>query len=370
MTTQEPLNIAHDRKELFMYYMLARRTNTTLDVEGPPGSGKTEMIGLLAEMGRTCLPEALDPDSLPDGWVPRTSIFYLSQWSGDDMVGYPMEGPDGLTFLPPMMLRKLREGDFLVCDEKTTPCAPSSIKGMLQLTQGERAAIGDWVGPDNVTRITLGNGAEHGNVDYEANPVQGNRVTRLTYLGPTVDEWLEYVGPKGIHPVIGTYVRMEGRDALNAFDPELDRSPTPRSWWNASRSLLSMEDMLGGRRAVRTHQRMAVASTAVGDYAAIQLETIFELADTMVPFSEIATNPLGAHVPSPSSEPNELFLCVTHVGNRTRPEHWENVAQYIARLPIEMQGTVVAPILKRHPELITTPEFMEYSARTAGLVID
>jgi hypothetical protein len=75
-------------------------------------------------------------------------------------------------------------------------------------------------------------------------------------------------------------------------------------------------------------------------------------------------------VPNPQTEPNQLFLCVTHVGNQCRPEHWANVSQYVARLPIEMQGICVTPILQRHPELLTTPEYMEYTARTAGLVID
>jgi hypothetical protein len=207
-------------------------------------------------------------------------------------------------------------------------------------------------------------------VDYEANPVQGNRVCRVQYLGPTVEEWFDWAVPRGQHPVVATFIRMEGRDSLNAFDPEQDRSPTPRSWWNASRALLELEEMHGGRNAVSLATRMSVVSAFVGDASALKLEAVFELAATMIPFSEIVANPTKVRVPDPMTEPSQLFLCVTHVGNRCHPEHWSQVAKFIARLPIEMQATAVSPILQRHPELKTTPEFVAYTARTAGLVIN
>jgi hypothetical protein len=369
--SDDTLNVAYNRKQFFTFLQVAREANLTVDIEGPPGIGKTEMCNLLADWGKDCVPNGLDTDALPEDWRPKVVTFYLSQWTGEDLVGYPHMSEDkGLYFIPPLRLRQLQAGDILIIDEKTTPASPSSIKAMLQLTQGDRPAVGDWEGPLGVTRITLGNRAEDGNVDYEANPVQGNRTMRIVYLGPSADEWLDYVVPKGIHPVIGTYIRMEGRDALNAFDPEQDRSPTPRSWWNGSSALLALERIRGGRKMVPLSERMSVVAACVGDAAALKLESIFALADSMVPFSEIVLNPDGAHVPDPQTEPNELFLCVTHIGNRCKPEHWKQVARYIARLPVEMQGVCVAPILKRHPQLTTTPEFMAYTTRTAGLVIN
>ena len=114
---------------------------------------------------------------------------------------------------------------------------------------------------------------------------------------------------------------------------------------------------------------VAVMASFIGDPAAIQLETIFEMADTMIPFAEIVMNPNGTSVPDPQREPNELFMVTTHIGNRCHPEHWSAVSQYIRRLPIEIQGICMSPIIKRHPELVTTPEYMEYTTRTAGLVI-
>lgn len=370
------LNVLTSRKALFQAIACARMANVTLVILGPPGSGKTEITQQVGKMGTKCLPYPMLEriDSIPDTWVPNVLSIYASQVTGEDLVGFPYmppgeTNPDHFEFVPGKALRALREGDFFIGDEFTTPAAPSTVKAFLQIACGERLCIGDYIGPKNVTRILLGNRPEDGNVDFEYNPVVGNRVVKYEYMGPTADEWVPWALEHDVHPVIATVIRMEPA-LLNAFDAEADRSGTPRSWMNASRNLLAAEHLAGGRHNIDIGTRMQRVASAVGDASALKLESIFELQDKLVPFGTIVADPENAPIPDPHREPAAHFLTVTHVGNRTTPETWRKVCAYIARLPVEMQGIAIMPIRTRHPELVTTPEFMEFQVRTSGLVID
>jgi len=370
------LNILNSRKALYKAIARARRCGVTIVIEGPPGSGKTEITEQLASLGKDCLPEAMEAekDSIPDTWRPKVVSTYASQVTGEDLVGMPFlppgeTSPEHFEFVTGKALRSLKRGDFWIGDEITTPAAPSTEKAMLQMAASKIISVGDWVGPPDVTRILLGNRPEDGNVDYSFNPVVGNRVVKYEYTGPTVDEWIPWFFAHDGHPVIGTVIKME-QELLNKYDAELDRSPSPRSWFNASRNLTAAEWLAGGRHNVSIAERMQCVAAAVGDAAALQVEAIFQLHDKLIPFGAIVKDPDNCLVPDPHHDPAAHFLTVTHVGNRCTPDVWKPVSRYIARLPVEMQAVAVTPIKTKFPELITTPEFQEFTVRTSGLVID
>jgi hypothetical protein len=236
------------------------------------------------------------------------------------------------------------------------------------MAASERIAVGDWVGPPNVTRLLLGNRADDGNLDYQLNPVVCNRTVVYEYLGPTADEWIPWFLEHRGHPVIATAIKMNP-DMLNAYNADEDRSPTPRAWYNASKNLIAAEKLAGGRHNVDIGIRMQRVAAAVGDAAALQTEAIFEMHEQLVPFGDIVSDPENARLPDPEQDPAANFLTVTHVGNRCEPATWRPVCRYIARMPVELQAVAIAPIAVKYPELTTTTEYLEFSQRTSGLLV-
>jgi len=338
---------------------------TTCTILGDPGIGKTEgveqIINVMADEG--IHPMGWEP---PENWAPKMVGFYASQHEGTDLSGYPVLSADGeaLTFKVMQKLRSLNEGDALVIDEVTL-ADENTLKPCLQLTSGDRPSVNDWVGPQHVARIMMGNLATSGNYDYVLNPVQCNRGKVYEYLGPTVDEWLTYGMAKGLHPAILTAIKMEGASLLLNWNPSRDRNPTHRSWVTASKSLLAAEHLYPG--GVPMDVRLSELASAVGDSAALQVETLLTLQDKLVPYATVVAHPTTAPVPDGHSDPEAQFLMATHVANKCRPDDWSSVARYIERFPLELQATMTSPIVARHPVLLTTSEYANYASRTGNL---
>lgn len=361
--TTNALNIISSREELLMTMKIDKHAGITSVILGDPGLGKTEITEQVAA----------DPDVLPagcvldDGYVPKSVGFYASQHEGTDLSGYPVLSEDGdaLEFKVMQKLNSLRPGDTLVIDEFTL-ADPSTLKPCLQLLSGSRPCVNDWVGPKHVTRIAMGNLAESGNIDYYYNPVMGNRVKLYEFTGPTVDEWIEYALYKRVHPAILAAIRMEGASLMLDWNPSRDRNPTPRSWFNASASLLAAEALFP--EGVPMQVRLMHLAAAVGDPAALQVETLLTLQDKLVPYETVLASPDTAPVPDGMTDPDAQFLMATHVANKCTPDDWSAVMTYVERFPLELQQTIVAPIVARHAALLTTTEYANFASRTSGLL--
>lgn len=363
MSETNALNIIRSREELLMTMKIDKHAGITSIILGDPGLGKTEITEQVAA----------DPEVLPqgcvldDGYVPKLVGFYASQHEGTDLSGYPVLSEDGeaLEFKVMQKLRSLKSGDTLGIDEFTL-AEPSTLKPCLQLLSGSRPCVNDWVGPEHVTRIALGNLAESGNIDYYYNPVMGNRVKLYEFLGPTVDEWIEYAMLCGVHPAILAAIRMEGADLMLQWKPARNRNPTPRAWFNASASLLAAERLFPD--GVPMSVRLMHLAAAVGDPAALQVETLLTMQDQLVPYATVVASPENAPVPDGVTEPAAQFLMATHLANKCVPDDWSAVMTYVARFPVELQRTIVAPITARFPVLLTTTEYANFASRTSGLL--
>jgi len=360
--SSNPLNILRSRDDLQRAIMINRHANKTMIVLSHPGLGKTECVEQIV-CSTPVLPKGL---VLDDGYEPKVTGFYASQHEGTDLSGYPVLSEDGnaLTFKVMQKLQALRPGDALTIDEITL-ADEGTLKPCLQLMSGSHLAVNDWVGPENVTRIAMGNLADSGNLDYLYNPVLGNRVKLYEWTGPTLDEWIAYALTQGTHPAILAAIKMEGPSLMVDWDPSRERNPTCRSWFTASDSLLSAEELFP--EGVPMHVRMSELAAAVGDPAALQVETLLTLQDKLVPYETVIASPDNAPVPDGMTDPAAQFLMATHVANKCVPDHWTAVMTYIARFPIELQQTMVAPIVARFPVLMTTAEYANFASRTSGL---
>lgn len=73
---------------------------------GPPGTGKTSIAALAAELGRRCM--------MCTGVLPTTAT---SDWSTYDTIGGLQPTPDGLLFRPGIFVDAITDGKWLVIDE-------------------------------------------------------------------------------------------------------------------------------------------------------------------------------------------------------------------------------------------------------------
>ena len=73
---------------------------------GPPGTGKTTLAYLAAELGRKAM--------LGTGFLPTTAT---SEWTTYDTIGGMQSSPDGLIFRPGMFVEAIESGRWLVIDE-------------------------------------------------------------------------------------------------------------------------------------------------------------------------------------------------------------------------------------------------------------
>lgn len=368
--TNQKLATLSSMADLQQAFLICRRANRSMAILGGPGCGKTEGIMHIARtMGREVLPAPMDGklDDLPEGWAPKVIHDFASNMSGEDLKGIPYRAGDVIKWSIPENLRQLAEGDVYFMDEFTNPF-DRSMEGMMQnIGVGERMRVGDWIGPPNVTRVFSGNMPEDGNVTFALSPVLSNRMGVYQFLGPDpVNEWIPWFLEHGGHPIIATAIRMEPT-ILNQYDADEYSCPTPRAWYSASQALNAVEFVAEQQGStVSDSTRMRHVASYVGDSAALKLEAVFALRDKIIPFSEIVKDPLGARIPS-GKDPAVLFLTVTQLAARTKPNVWKQVAQYVERLPLEMQPVVVTPVLTRHPELEQTGEYVEYTVRTAAL---
>lgn len=77
-----------------------------LILTGPPGTGKTSIAGLAAELGRKSM--------MCTGFLPTTAT---SEWSTYDTIGGLQPTPEGLLFRPGMFVEAITDGKWLVVDE-------------------------------------------------------------------------------------------------------------------------------------------------------------------------------------------------------------------------------------------------------------
>jgi hypothetical protein len=235
---------------------------------------------------------------------------------------------------------------------------------MLQMCNGERITCGPWVGPRGVRRVLIGNTADSGNFSFIDNAVLGNRLLQYEWT-PLFNEWLEtFALPYGIHPLIGAAVKMEGQSLFLDYDASRNRNSTPRSLTNASDAMLAAEEYTGDQ--LDHGQRMQILAAALHDEAALKVQSLFQLHDKIVPFSAIVAQPDTAPIPE---NPAALFMTCATVSRRCEPEHWSAVMGWVNRLPLEHRGSVVEPIFKRHPAMVSTKEGNQYSVDTAPLVV-
>jgi len=358
------MHVVHGVAALKLALGVDRAAGNTTVVEGIPGLGKTEIAEAITEDGAytAAMQDGFDPDLLhPDG--PQTHTVRIGLYEDYDFPGplYVDRSDQLQSHLHPT-LSGLRYGDTLVIDEIKLKGAN---KVAMMLMEGRRPRVGHWTGPEHVFRIGLANGVEDGALECIDNAVTGNRHGHIRWTGPTAQERIEWGLEQRENPIVIAAMKMEGDGLIKDYDPTRMRNSTPRSLHAASRAMNALERYCEATATEITHgMRVQTLARHIHDAAALKIAAVFALRDKLVPFSAILSSPSEAPIPN---DPASMMMLCSNVGNRTAPDNFDTVMRYVERLPLETQGAVVDPVLKRHPELFATSVAQQYHTRTNEL---
>lgn len=360
----DQMNVIHGVAALKSALGVHRMAGNAVVVESPPGQGKSDIGNAITkdDTYTECMQPGFDADRLaPEG--PKVCEVRIGLYEDYDFPGpLYVDRSDVLrTHLHPT-LDALVYGDTLLIEEMKLKGAN---KVAMMLLEGTQPRVGHWTGPEHVFRLGLANGSEDGALECLDNPVVGNRHAHITWTGPTVTERVSYGLEQRENPIIVSAIKMEGDNLLKDYDPLRMRNTTPRSLSAASRSMDALERYAKAAGDEVTHaQRVQLLAQHLNDAAALKIAAIFSLRDKLIPFSSILAAPSQAPIPE---DPASMMMLCSNVGNRTDANNFATVMRYVERLPIETQGAVVDPVLKRHPELAATPETQDYHKRTREL---
>lgn len=151
-------------------------------------------------------------------------------------------------------------------------CGPDIQKFLFQLLT--QKAINKHKLPSNIVLVLAGNRAEDHAGFRQMNSGISSRVTHFTVKGdPNV--WIEdYAFEQGIHQDIIAYIQFSP-DKLNGTPLENQAWPSPRTWTEASRQILSFEKEIG--RSATTEEMFPIIKAKVGQDHATDFYNFREL---------------------------------------------------------------------------------------------
>jgi hypothetical protein len=360
----QEMHVVHGTAQLNQALGVERMAGNAVVVESPPGFGKSELAWAITrdETYTANMQDGFDPDKLaPEG--PQVREIRVGLYEDYDFPGpLYVDRSDVLrTHLHPT-LESLHYGDTLLIEEIKLKGAN---KVAMMLLEGRFPRVGHWTGPEHVFRLGLANGVEDGALECIDNAVVGNRHAHIRWTGPTPKERVQWGLDNRENPIVVAAIKMEGDELIKDYDPTRMRNSTPRSLHNAARAMDALERWHRANGSTPTHaERVQTLARHINDAAALKIAAVFALRDKLIPFSAILSAPGTAPIPE---DPASMMMLCSNVGNKTTPQNFDDVMRYVSRLPLETQGAIVDPVLKRHPELHATTTAQQYHNRTSDL---
>lgn len=307
-------------------------TNIPLMIFGPPGVGKSDIIGALTEQHDM---ELID--------------VRLGSFMPEDLGGIPV--PNHKTarverFMPDLIERVVSRHedtgrDCVLFLDEITSANGSVLAPAYQLVRDRELA--GYKLPKGTRIIAAGNRAQDRGVVNEMPAPLLNRMGIIEYLGPTKDEFLSYASNGDVHPTVMTFLERHPEwicSKINPEDPE-GRFPSPRSWEHVGDALRALD-----KRNASMSDRLFHVSAFVGDAAALAFETVLRLQDKLVPYEEVLRDPEGVRV-----DEENIAVCymqmTTVVQNVESAKDWLTTFRYIERLPKELMGAYFRQCLAR-----------------------
>jgi len=307
----------------------------TVGLEGPPGSGKSELVAQAAKAA-----------GLP------LMILNLELSDTTDGKGLPFRDPDNKN-----QVVWLKDKRWLVdypfanfMDE--LPRAVVPVQGAARTLMLENR-IDDLYMPKDMWHVWAGN--------RTADKAGANRVPTIiyqvsfmyatAYSAESQVEWM--ITQPDLDLLTMRYLRMKG-DAALSFDPNKKINATARSWTKVAKKLFAKPDA-----------PFATVAGLLGKGVAIELMAFRALAPSLPSPEEVELNPKGARVPENISA---QFLITDMLADRASFNNFDTLVEYAQRLAPEMQAKFIKDSITRVPEVQGTSSFTTWGIKFAEVL--
>jgi MoxR-like ATPase len=324
--------------------------HTPVMLWGPPGVGKSQMVGQVAERHK----------------VPVIDI-RLSQMEPSDLRGIPFRVEERVEWAVPAMLpdakRHGKEG-FLFLDEITS-APPTVSAAAYQLILDRR--LGNYRVPEGWVIIAAGNRQGDRGVTYAMPAPLANRFSHYT-VDTHLDDWVAWAYENGIDDRVIAFVRFRP-ELLFEFDPAQNpvAFPSPRSWEYAHRAVKKFEN--------QPQLLLESLQACVGQAAGIELHAFIQNLDQMPDLEAILR---GEKVPVPKEVDLQYAVASALVGHAIRARNLANASElhghildYAIKFPQREMGVMLVSDMHRAigQDLFSVPQFAQWADSVAEVMI-
>lgn len=325
--------------------------HTPVMLWGPPGVGKSQMVGQIAS-----------------GHGAPIIDIRLSQMEPSDLRGIPFRVEDLVEWAVPAILPDAaRHGPrgILFLDEITS-APPAVSAAAYQLILDRR--LGEYRVPEQWAIFAAGNRQGDRGVTYTMPAPLANRFSHFE-VDTHLDDWVAWAYANDIDDRVIAFLRFRP-ELLFDFDPAHNpvAFPTPRSWEFAHRGLRKFED----------HPQLlqGTLQACVGPAAGIELHAFVNSLDQMPDLDAILA---GEAVPVPSEIDLQYAVAAALVGRAIRASGDDdaqrvigNILIYAGRLPQREMGVMLISDLHRAigNDLFEVPAFADWAQAVADIMID
>lgn len=310
---------------------------------GPPGAGKTDVIGQLAQ--------AVDAD---------LTTAQLSQFGDVDLRGVP-HVIEGLTHWarPAIWPRDPNRRHILFLDEfdrAHTSVANAALQIILHRRIGEHAL------PANTYVCAAGNGSTDRIGTNKLSSANANRLSHL-YCRPSVPAWCDWATGAAIDPVLVAFARFrsvddKGRDLFETAAKPLDGEHA----FLSPRTLTDCAPML----RLPAAQRARLIRGTIGSATGNELVAFADMVDKLPSLATVFADPHNAIVPRDLSA---QWAMSGALARNAKPGNMATVIIYAERMIRELSVACVTMAVRTNPENCNTRAYIEWSARNQDVTI-
>jgi hypothetical protein len=202
-------------------FLLNMATARPVFIWGPPGVGKSSLVGQFAqELGLECV------------------SLLGSQLAPEDLIGIPKIDGAVSRFYPPSMI--VREREFVLFIDELNIASQEIQKAFYSLILDKR--IGEYRLPAGSIIIGAGNRAHDAAMAKQMPSALVNRMVHV-HLKASHREWLEWAEQAHLHPWVLDYIRSRPSQLATEVPPTKEEPfSTPRSWHTVSDGLHEFGD--------------------------------------------------------------------------------------------------------------------------------
>jgi hypothetical protein len=202
-------------------FLLGVAVVRTVFVWGPPGIGKSSVVGQFAEeLGMECV------------------TLLGSQLAAEDLIGIPQIQGQVSRFVPPSMI--VRDKPYCLFIDELNIAAPEVQKAFYSLILDQR--IGEYHLPKGSIVIGAGNRSADSSLVRQ---MPSALISRMIHVHLKVDNrlWLDWAKKEGLHQLVIDYIQTKPSHLSTEIAPTNEEPfSTPRTWHAVSEGLKSLGD--------------------------------------------------------------------------------------------------------------------------------